>query len=73
MDLSRHIIAWSTSALLRARFTTYWLVKSDETVPLRFAAVIGTLLAYRLLVTFGGRIFPARVARRVGTLSQSVR
>lgn len=51
----------------------YWLVKSDETVPLRFAAVIGALLVYRLLLTFGGRILPTRVARRVGTLSQSVR
>jgi len=51
----------------------YWLVKSDETVPLRFAAIVGTLLVYRLLVTFGGRILPTRVARRAGTLSQSVR
>jgi len=51
----------------------YWLVKSDETVPLRFAAIVGTLLVYRLLVTFGGRILPTRVPRRVGTLSQSVR
>lgn len=25
----------------------YWLVKSDETVPLRFAAVVAVLLAYR--------------------------
>jgi sulfoxide reductase heme-binding subunit YedZ len=31
----------------------YWLVKSDETVPLRFAAVVTILLAYRLIVTFG--------------------
>jgi methionine sulfoxide reductase heme-binding subunit len=31
----------------------YWLVKSDETVPLRFAAVVTILLAYRLFVIFG--------------------
>lgn len=30
----------------------YWLVKSDETVPLRFAAVVAVLLAYRLVVFF---------------------
>src|SRR6185437_12686976 len=28
----------------------YWLVKSDETVPLRFATVVAVLLAYRILV-----------------------
>jgi sulfoxide reductase heme-binding subunit YedZ len=27
----------------------YWLVKSDETVPLRFAAVVSVLLAYRVI------------------------
>jgi sulfoxide reductase heme-binding subunit YedZ len=27
----------------------YWLVKSDETVPLRFAAVVSVLLGYRLI------------------------
>jgi methionine sulfoxide reductase heme-binding subunit len=27
----------------------YWLVKSDETVPLRFAAVVAVLLGYRLV------------------------
>lgn len=43
----------------------YWLVKSDETVPLRFAAVVGTLLLYRLLASFGGRIHPARVTGSV--------
>ena len=29
----------------------YWLVKSDETVPLRFAAVVAILLGYRLVST----------------------
>lgn len=43
----------------------YWLVKSDETVPLRFAAIIGTLLAYRLLVGFAGRLHAARLTNRV--------
>jgi sulfoxide reductase heme-binding subunit YedZ len=28
----------------------YWLVKSDVTVPVRFAVVVGALLAYRLVV-----------------------
>jgi sulfoxide reductase heme-binding subunit YedZ len=28
----------------------YWLVKSDETVPLRFAAVVAVLLGYRVVV-----------------------
>jgi len=28
----------------------YWLVKSDETVPLRFAAVVAILLGYRVVV-----------------------
>jgi methionine sulfoxide reductase heme-binding subunit len=28
----------------------YWLVKSDETVPLRFATVVAVLLGYRLVV-----------------------
>lgn len=27
----------------------YWLVKSDETIPLRFAAVVGVLLGYRVV------------------------
>ncbi len=27
----------------------YWLVKSDETVPLRFAAVVSVLLGYRVI------------------------
>jgi len=27
----------------------YWLVKSDETVPLRFAAVVTVLLGYRIV------------------------
>jgi sulfoxide reductase heme-binding subunit YedZ len=27
----------------------YWLVKSDETVPYRFAAVVGILLGYRIV------------------------
>jgi len=27
----------------------YWLVKSDETVPLRFAAVVAILLSYRIV------------------------
>jgi hypothetical protein len=35
----------------------YWLVKSDETVPLRFAAVVTILLAYRLLATFRGIVY----------------
>lgn len=39
----------------------YWLVKSDETVPLRFAAVVGTLLLYRMLVAFGKRFRLTRV------------
>ncbi len=46
-------------------FHYYWLVKSDETVPLRFAAVVGTLLLYRLLVTFVERIPPTRVTGSV--------
>ena len=40
----------------------YWLVKSDETVPLRFAAVVTILLAYRLLVTFGEIVHRTPVA-----------
>jgi methionine sulfoxide reductase heme-binding subunit len=28
----------------------YWLVKSDETVPLRFAAVVAVLLGYRVVI-----------------------
>ena len=43
----------------------YWLVKSDETVPLRFAAIVGTLLAYRLLVAFAGRLHAARLSNHV--------
>lgn len=43
----------------------YWLVKSDETVPLRFAAIVGTLLAYRLLVAFSGRFYAARLSNRI--------
>lgn len=43
----------------------YWLVKSDETVPLRFAAIVGTLLAYRLLVAFSGRLYAARLSNRI--------
>ena len=39
----------------------YWLVKSDESVPLRFAGVIGILLLYRLLVGLSGRLNRARV------------
>lgn len=39
----------------------YWLVKSDETVPQRFAAVVAILLAYRLLVTFGGVVYQTSV------------
>jgi sulfoxide reductase heme-binding subunit YedZ len=39
----------------------YWLVKSDETVPLRFAAVVGALLIYRMLVAFSGRLRLTRV------------
>ena len=27
----------------------YWLVKSDETVPLRFASVVAILLGYRIV------------------------
>ena len=49
----------------------YWLVKSDETVPLRFAAIVGTLLAYRLLVAFAGRLHAARLSNHV--LRSSVR
>jgi sulfoxide reductase heme-binding subunit YedZ len=44
----------------------YWLVKSDETVPLRFDAVIATLLVYRLLATFGERLHRMRVPGSVG-------
>ena len=51
----------------------YWLVKSDETVPLRFAAIVGTLLLYRLLLGFRGRIQPNRVPGSVVRISQSVR
>jgi sulfoxide reductase heme-binding subunit YedZ len=40
----------------------YWLVKSDETVPLRFAAVVTILLAYRLLVTFRGIVYRTPIA-----------
>ena len=43
----------------------YWLVKSDETVPLRFASIVGTLLAYRLLVAFSGRLYAARLSNRI--------
>jgi len=43
----------------------YWLVKSDETVPLRFAAVVGTLLLYRLLVALSGRLRLTRVPASV--------
>ena len=43
----------------------YWLVKSDETVPLRFAAIVGTLLGYRLLVAFSGRLYAARLSNRI--------
>ena len=49
----------------------YWLVKSDETVPLRFAAIVGTLLAYRLLVAFAGRLHAARLSNHV--IGSSVR
>jgi methionine sulfoxide reductase heme-binding subunit len=52
----------------------YWLVKSDETLPLRFAAIVATLLLYRLLVLgFRGRIQPNRVPGSVVRVSQSVR
>lgn len=51
----------------------YWLVKSDEIVPLRFAAIVGTLLLYRLLLGFRGRIQPNRVPGSVVRISQSVR
>ena len=51
----------------------YWLVKSDETVPLRFAAIVGTLLLYRLLLGFRERIHPSRVPGSVVRVSQSVR
>jgi sulfoxide reductase heme-binding subunit YedZ len=47
----------------------YWLVKSDETVPLRFAAIVGTLLLYRLLVGFAGHIRPTRAP---GSLARSI-
>ena len=40
----------------------YWLVKSDETVPLRFAAVVTILLAYRLLATFRGIVYRTPIA-----------
>lgn len=40
----------------------YWLVKSDETVPLRFAAVVTILLAYRLLATFRGTVYRTPIA-----------
>ena len=43
----------------------YWLVKSDETVPLRFAAIVGTLLTYRLLVAFARRLHAARLSNHV--------
>jgi methionine sulfoxide reductase heme-binding subunit len=49
----------------------YWLVKSDETVPFRFAAVVGTLLVYRLLVSFGGHMNPTRVTASLVRISIS--
>jgi sulfoxide reductase heme-binding subunit YedZ len=37
----------------------YWLVKSDETVPLRFAAVVTVLLGYRIVAYIMQRRGPA--------------
>jgi len=52
----------------------YWLVKSDETLPLRFAAIVAILLLYRLLLLgFRGRIQPNCVPGSVVRVSQSVR
>jgi hypothetical protein len=48
-------------------------VKSDETVPLRYAAIVGTLLLYRLFLGFRGRIHPSRMPGSVVRVSQSVR
>ena len=42
----------------------YWLVKSDETVALRFAAIIGALLVYRLAVAFS-ELYAARLSNRL--------
>ncbi|HUJ41353.1 MAG TPA: protein-methionine-sulfoxide reductase heme-binding subunit MsrQ [Candidatus Acidoferrales bacterium] len=37
----------------------YWLVKADETLPLRFAAIVGALLACRAVFYFRDRRRPA--------------
>lgn len=42
----------------------YWLVKSDERVPLRFAAVVAILLAYRIVVYVLQRRQQAVAAKR---------
>ena len=42
----------------------YWLVKSDETVPLRFAAVVAVLLAYRAVFYVLQRRQQAAAAKR---------
>ena len=42
----------------------YWLVKSDETVPLRFAAVVAALLAYRAIFYARERKEKAAAAKR---------
>ena len=42
----------------------YWLVKSDETVPLRFAAVVAVLLGYRVIYYALQRKEKAAAAKR---------
>jgi sulfoxide reductase heme-binding subunit YedZ len=42
----------------------YWLVKSDETVPLRFAAVVAVLLSYRAILYALERKEKAAAAKR---------
>jgi sulfoxide reductase heme-binding subunit YedZ len=47
----------------------YWLVKSDETVPLRFAAVVAILLGYRV---FAYALERRRAAARVSTKQPAI-
>jgi sulfoxide reductase heme-binding subunit YedZ len=47
----------------------YWLVKSDETVPLRFAAVVAILLCYRIIAY---ELERRRAAARVTTKQPAI-
>ena len=47
----------------------YWLVKSDETVPLRFAAVVAILLCYRIIAY---ELERRRTAARVTTKQPAI-